>query len=270
VEAEYTRQFVRNIMSKFEILQSNKIEREIRNLNDKLHQTLVLEKKKHLFEHIVYNIGSVASNIIRGMLILFVGTRIFQGTANYSDLILAITVIGYFEKSMQDITTIYKKILKNFSYVSKLWEFIDESPKIKNTDTGKDFTYANGTIEIRNVSFGYHENAGVFSGLSHVIAGGTKTAFVGESGGGKTTLVKLLSGYISPNQGEILIDGQKLSEMKLSDYYRHVGYLTQDPSVFDGTIYENLAYALETAPTEDELHRVIRSAKCEFVLEFEK
>lgn len=58
--------------------------------------------------------------------------------------------------------------------------------------------------------------------------------------------------------------------MKLSDYYKHIGYLTQDPSVFDGTIYENLAYALETAPTEAELQKVIRSAKCEFVLEFEK
>ncbi|NCQ81318.1 ABC transporter ATP-binding protein [bacterium] len=57
--------------------------------------------------------------------------------------------------------------------------------------------------------------------------------------------------------------------MKLTDYYKHIGYLTQDPSVFDGTVYENLIYAFDTEPSKEELKRVVNLAKCEFIREFE-
>jgi len=59
-------------MNKFEILQSNKIEQEIMNLNSKMQETLEVEKKKHIFEHITYNIGNVTTNITRGLLLFFV------------------------------------------------------------------------------------------------------------------------------------------------------------------------------------------------------
>jgi len=61
--------------------------------------------------------------------------------------------------------------------------------------------------------------------------------------------------YLRPDSGEIIIDGQKLTDVKLTDYYRHIGYLTQEPSVFDGTIYENLTYALEDEQMEREKDR---------------
>jgi len=56
----------------------------------------------------------------------------------------------------------------------------------------------------------------------------------------------------------------------LTDYYKHIGYLTQDPSVFDGTIYENLVYALDVEPPKEDLEKVVKLAKCEFIREFEK
>ena len=92
---------------------------------------------------------------------------------------------------------------------------------------------------------------------------------MGPSGGGKTTLIKLLAGYIRPDKGEVIIDGQKISKIKLTDYYKHIGYLSQEPSVFDGTIYENLVYALAIEPTKEALEKAINEARCEFIREFE-
>ncbi|MDD2486853.1 MAG: ABC transporter ATP-binding protein [Candidatus Gracilibacteria bacterium] len=270
VESEYMRQFIRNIMSKFEILQSNKINKEIGNLNGKINEALEINKKQHVYEHITYNTGNVTTNITRGLLLFFVGTRILEGTANFSDLVLVITVVGYFEKSINDVTSIYKKIIKNFSDITKLWEFIDESPKMKNIDEGKHFEYTYGSIRLERISFSYDDKTQIIDDFSLDIKQGTKTAFVGESGGGKTTLLKLIAGYISPSGGEILIDDQKLSEIKLMDYYMQIGYLSQDPSVFDGTIYENLTYALNYEPTDKEIEDVIRNSKCDFIFEFEK
>lgn len=87
-------------------------------------------------------------------------------------------------------------------------------------------------------------------------------------------MIKLLAGYLRPDSGEIIIDGQKLSEVKLTDYYRHIGYLTQEPSVFDGTVWQNLTYALDDNQEEDDqreqrIHEIIQLAKCEFIYEFE-
>jgi ABC-type multidrug transport system fused ATPase/permease subunit len=69
-------------------------------------------------------------------------------------------------------------------------------------------------------------------------------ALVGHSGSGKTTLMKMLAGYLEPTRGKILIDGEDFSEIALRSYYEHVGYLTQEPAVFDATIRENLMSAI--------------------------
>lgn len=82
--------------------------------------------------------------------------------------------------------------------------------------------------------------------------------------------MKLLAGYIKAQNGTIKVDGQDLEQVKLTEYYQHIGYLSQEPSVFDGTIYENLIYALATEPDSKTLERVIKLAKCDFIWEFKK
>ena len=69
---------------------------------------------------------------------------------------------------------------------------------------------------------------------------------MGASGGGKTTLLKLIAGYLHPDKGSISVLGNILSETALKSYYPHIGYLTQDPSVFDATIRENLMSAVNS------------------------
>lgn len=66
------------------------------------------------------------------------------------------------------------------------------------------------------------------------------------------------------------VDGQNLNTIKLKSYYKHIGYLTQEPSVFDGTIYENLVYALDYVPDEQEIDTALRNAGCEFIYDLHK
>ena len=93
---------------------------------------------------------------------------------------------------------------------------------------------------------------------------------MGESGSGKSTLVKLLAGYLHIDTGEILVDGQRFRDVSLQSFYQHIGYLTQEPSVFDGTIMENLCYALKEKPSEKLIKKIVTAAKCEFLRDFEK
>lgn len=114
---------------------------------------------------------------------------------------------------------------------------------------------------------------------------------MGPSGGGKSTIIKIIAWYIHPDSGSISIDGHDLSKTKLNEYYKHIGYLTQEPSIFDGTIYENLVYGIgdyrrlggitkDWLPEDgkqksseiftNHLKSIISLAKCEFIREFEK
>jgi ABC-type multidrug transport system fused ATPase/permease subunit len=137
----------------------------------------------------------------------------------------------------------YIDFTKEFIKVETLWETFDDAPIMKWYDSWKPFSKKLKDIEIKNISYGYNETK-VFNDFSLTIKRWQKTALVWASGGGKTTLMKLIAGYLHPESGFISVIGNRLDETALKSYYPHIGYLTQDPSVFDATIRENLVSAV--------------------------
>lgn len=125
-------------------------------------------------------------------------------------------------------------------------------------------------IEFDGVSFGYPGSPDVLRDVSFTIRPGERVAFVGESGGGKTTLVSLLLRLYTPSAGTIRIGGSELQSLPLDDVRHRIGVVFQDPSLFSGTIRENIAYASPDAPL-DEVVAAARSANAdEFIRGFAK
>ena len=81
--------------------------------------------------------------------------------------------------------------------------------------------------------------------------------------------MKLLAGYMRPMEGKLLIDGQNITDIRLDSYYPHIGYLTQEPSVFDGTIEENLLYSVKRKLQKKEVEKAIELAECQFIYDLE-
>jgi len=81
--------------------------------------------------------------------------------------------------------------------------------------------------------------------------------------------MKLLAGYMRPMSGKLLVDGQDIADIRLKTYYPHIGYLTQEPSVFDGTIEENLIYSVRGKITKKKIDEAIELAECQFIYELE-
>ncbi|HET8671520.1 MAG TPA: ABC transporter ATP-binding protein [Candidatus Saccharimonadales bacterium] len=98
-----------------------------------------------------------------------------------------------------------------------------------------------GRIEFRDVSFSF-QNKPVLSNLSLTLEAGKTTALVGTSGGGKSTIVRLLLQLLKPVAGQVLVDGRDLSQVNLESFYRQVAYIPQDPPIFDGSLRENLTF----------------------------
>ena len=126
-----------------------------------------------------------------------------------------------------------------------------------------------GDIELKDVHFAYEENKEVLHGISIDAPAGSINALVGSSGSGKSTIASLVATFTEPQQGQILIDGQDLSKIKLNTYRQHLGLVLQDDFLFEGTIKENILFANSNA-SEEELQNAITGAYVhEFTNDFE-
>jgi ATP-binding cassette subfamily B protein len=114
-------------------------------------------------------------------------------------------------------------------------------PEDANLEKGDVVRIDEGTISFQDVSFAYGDRSVLYD-LSLTLEGGRTTALVGLSGGGKSTLVRLLLHLLKPNQGKVLVDGQDLQDANLASFYSQVAYIPQEPPIFDGTIRENLSF----------------------------
>lgn len=259
----YDRQLVKILMNKFEILQNSKINEEIQTLNNYYNNSANWRKivwKYNIWNAIIPDL--VLSLIYVAFLLLLIYTNI-----PFSIIISFLLVLGFLKSTIDWLALFCSNFSRVFSDVEKLWDFFETIPEIKGLNTWKDFIYKNGNIELKNISFSYWDNL-VFDNFSLKIKWNYITAFVGESWGWKTTLMKLISGFIETQSWKIIIDWQNLNEINLMNYYKEIWYLTQEPNVFDWSILENLTYWSKQEITEKKLKEVIKKAKCEFIYDF--
>ncbi len=125
-----------------------------------------------------------------------------------------------------------------------------------------------GKIEFKNVGFKYHKDASVFEQFNLQIKAGERVALIGPSGGGKSTIVKLLLRFHDVTEGEILIDGQNISKVTQDSLRDKLALVPQDPILFHRTLMENIRYARPEA-SDDEVIQASKFAHChEFIQHF--
>jgi len=261
----WSKNLVKIIMSKIEILQSKKIWEEVKKLNELHEWQIVYNQKMAIFLVPFFLVWS----FIIAILLFFVFHYFWKLYFSWDISLWYIAGLTWALLMMQSVFFNFLDFLKNFwkdfAEVQVFWDFFDTTPQIQGYEEWITFNHKNGTIELKNLSFGYDENNLIFKNFSLKLQWENVTAFVGPSGWGKSTLVKLIAGYIRANRWEIIIDGQKLSKTSLKSYYRDIGYLNQEPSVFDGTVRENLLYALSEEIPENTMKTFIYQAHADFI-----
>lgn len=265
IEADGKR--VKILMSKFEILQNNKIEKELEDYT-KIQMEI---RNIWWYAHFKKNVWQIWAYIITDWspIILFWITWILIIEWKYSiaSLTLLLWLVQNLTRYSWSIRWIFREIYFNLTDIDKLSSLFKEIKPIHWLDIKQEFTYKKWNISFKNIAFWYNDNL-IYNNFNLDIKWWQKTALVWDSWSGKTTLVKLIAWYISPNSWDIFVDNQNISEYNLVSYYKHIGYLTQEPSVFDGTIRDNLLYALKDEPEMSEVDKVIKNAKCDFIYNF--
>lgn len=149
------------------------------------------------------------------------------------------------------------------------FEIMEEEPAISDKADAKELTVGPAAVEFKDVSFGYDKTV-VLKGVSFRLEPDTKTALVGESGEGKTTITSLLLRMYDLNKGQILIDDQDISQVTQASLRRSTAIVFQEPALFSGTVRENIAYANPKA-TDEQVEAAAKAANAhEFIAKFEK
>ncbi len=273
-KSEFTRQIVRILMSRNEILQSGKAWRNIEQTLDIIEEVRIANGALNKGLFIIFNLIRLVVTAGKIGILIFIINAGSTWTISPADVAALLALFIVFESMLIDSVEFYKNFTKDFSDIEKLWETFDNAPRNIHYDHGNNFVFRGWNFELRNITFSYStEENTIFDNLFLSITWGKKTAIVGHSGTGKTTLLKILAGYIEPTSGQIFIDEEDFSEIALKTYYPHIWYLTQDPWVFDATIRENLVSALnekDDSSIELKLIEALKLAHCDFVFDLEK
>lgn len=167
-------------------------------------------------------------------------------------------------KPIRHLSEVNSKIQQGVAAAGTLFATLDE---VDEPDTGTlESEEVKGLFEFKNISFSYSSEAGnVLNGINLKVAAGETIALVGQSGSGKTTLVSLIPRFYNHGEGQILLDGVDVNDYKLDNLRSHIALVSQKVTLFNDTVYNNIAYG---ALAESTPEQVRAAAKAAHALEF--
>lgn len=153
----------------------------------------------------------------------------------------------------------YVSIQSSLINAERMLELFKEQPTVADSHCVSPLATCQGKIEFRDVSFSYDARNPVLTGLTFTCQPGTTTALVGESGGGKSTVLRLLFRSYNPENGKILVDGHDVQDITIDSLRKNIGVVPQDTTLFNDTLMYNLKYA-DTDASDEDVHQACSKA----------
>jgi ATP-binding cassette, subfamily B, bacterial len=197
--------------------------------------------------------------------VLFVGVRHVQtGSLTLGDLLLVMSYLQQLFGPLASLSDMTAHAQRSLASAERAFALLDEQPDVTESKNGVSTSRARGAVTFRDVCFAYNGDYPVLRDISLEIKPGSRVGIMGMTGGGKSTLVSLLTRFHDPTQGQILLDGVDLRDYKLVDLRNQFGIVLQDSILFSTSIGENIAYARPNASQ----HEIIEAAKAAHAHEF--
>lgn len=247
--------YFKETLEGFECIKATSSEKNVVKIGTKKYEKLLLKHYENdmlgLRESSLLNACELLGNVcIMWMGFIMVG----KGSMSVGALITFVNVFAFFSEPIKSIITLQPTIQSAYTALERLFDILDiTSEEVK--DNGLDFK--NGTIVFDKVSFSYDTSQPLFEDYSMRINEGELVGIAGESGIGKSTLMKLILRLYDCEKGEIRINGHPLQEYKLDEIRKKIAYVGQESFLFEGTILYNLTWDYER-DFDEEIDKVCR------------
>ena len=193
------------------------------------------------------------------ILVLWFGAQaLMEGRIGKGDLVAFLILVRYFYEPIEQLHSLNQLIQGGRAAGERVFDILDAEEE-HGIDDGQALTHVRGHIRYDNVGFSYTGKLPTVHGISIDAQPGQTIALVGPTGAGKSTLINLLTRFYEYDEGEVTIDGTPVKSISKSSLRKHIGYVTQESFLFNGSVRDNLIIGKRTA-TEDELWAALKSA----------
>ncbi len=224
-----------------ETVQSFTLERkQLANINKLWEVGYLFTRKSMVWGKVLEDGNGLLIIIATSAVMYFGGSAALRGDISFGDLLVFMTYMGYLLNPVQELVGQITSRNKKLIDVHRVYEVLSDHEGVENLR--KDHLLPpkiNGTVRFENVSYSYKDNA-VLKNVNFTIHTGEKVGIIGPSGGGKSTILKLLPLFIEPDAGRVLIDEYDTQTVSLHDLRKRIAWVSQTPQLFDGTILDNL------------------------------
>ena len=240
-------------------------------------QYLESPRKKHIaarihsafVQRLFWGVPAVIWDLCYGGTLILCAYLYMQGKISLSEIIFTISiyfnVMGMIGTIVNQIPTITERIGAATKAYTELVVPVD----VRDAENAPSLQVVQGGIEFKNLSFKY-KRKWILRDFNLKIKPGERVGLVGPSGAGKTTLVNLLMRFYDPNKGEILVDGQNIRDISQDSLRENIAFIPQEPTMFNRTLRENIAYGKENAADNEIRRAAKRAAAHEFIMGTDK
>ena len=204
------------------------------------------------------------TGIMIAILIFYSGKLMMQNELEINNFFsfLAAMMLAY--QPVRSLSTLNMVSNQGLSAASRILPIIDNENKIKDIEEAKNLIFKNAEINFKNVKFSYSSNSEdkVLNGINLKFSGGQMTSLVGHSGAGKSTILNLIPRFYDISDGDITIDDQSIYKTKIESLRNNISLVSQETTLFDDTIKNNIKYANVDA-TDEEILKVAKLSYCD-------
>eukprot|EP00833_Pecoramyces_ruminatium_P006173 jgi/Orpsp1_1/1180205/evm.model.c7180000072501.1 len=207
-------------------------------------------------------------SIALSIMMLMAANGVVSGIFTVGDIVMINSLIFQLSVPLHFLGSVYRETSQSLLDMDLMFRLKQIKTSVPEIEGAKaiNLDRKGGEIRFENVTFGYNkERSPILNNISFTIPAGSRVAFVGSSGSGKSTILRLLQRFYDPQEGKIYIDDQDISEVKIRSLRNSFGIVPQDTPLFNQSIYYNIAYAKPDAKPE-EIYEAAKKAKIHDVI----
>lgn len=209
------------------------------------------------------NVMNITQNMVfmLGLLVtcFIAAWQVANGEQEVGKFVILIAYMGQLQSPLNFFGTFYRMIQSAMINSERMLELFKEQPTVVDKEDAMELPSCQGQLRFQDVHFSYDQRKPALMGLDFYCTPGTTTAFVGESGGGKSTIFRLLYRFYNTLSGSIQVDGHDVEDLTINSVRSHIGVVPQDTVLFNETLMYNLRYANPEA-SDEQVYEACRAA----------
>ena len=219
--------------------------------NEKAYETLKSQQRAALYGQSLLPVVDTLTGVAMAIVVIVGGGFVLDGALEVGVMVAFMLYVQRFFDPIRSLTMHYTTMQRAMASGQRIFEVLDVPVDITDKSNAVELKETDGSIEFRNVTFGYYPDQPVLNNISFRVEPGETVALVGPTGSGKTSTTALIHRFYETWEGQVMVGGHDVRDVTQESLGRQVAMVLQDPYLFTGTVFENIRYRKLEATRED-------------------